>query len=280
MRFTRFLRTQAPVRQANRAHALRFPYNQRYLLAFWRTLYCTPGEYRLQPQQSVAWNRGAYLVQGLGHCSACHAARDVLGGSLGAQRLAGGTLGDNGWDASPLGGKRDALELAELLHSSVSERSAVYGPMAEVVAGSLQHMTSGDVHGISEYLGGIAREQLPARAPDSAAVAAAQPLLRQGGKIYAAQCASCHGEQGEGVARAYPRLAGKPSMSTNNTIRMVQSGGYAPSTVGNPRPYGMPPFGGVLSDVEVAAVVSYVNRSWGNQGALALPHEVERLRGR
>lgn len=269
-----FLRTLAPVRQANREHALRFPYNQRPLLAFWRTLYFSPGQFRQQPQQGAQWNRGAYLVQGLGHCSACHSQKNALGASLGAERLGGGTVGAQGWHASPLGGERDVLELAELLQTGVSEHRAVAGPMAEVVAGSLQHLASGDVRAISAYLATLPKTDLPAHA-----IAASEPVLRQGEKIYAKQCASCHGEQGEGAPRAYPRLARQGNIDTGNAVRMVFQGGYAPSTAGNPRPYGMPPFSGLLSDGEVAAVISYINRSWGNQGPLVLPHEVERMRG-
>ncbi|WP_307719072.1 cytochrome c [Massilia glaciei] len=147
-----FLRTLAPVRQPNRAHELRFPYNQRGLLAFWRTLYFTPGEYQPDAAKDVEWNRGAYLVQGAGHCSACHSARDPLGGSLAGQRLDGATLGGQGWHASALGGKRDVAELAELLHTGVSSRAAVAGPMAGVVAASLQHLDAGDARAMASYL--------------------------------------------------------------------------------------------------------------------------------
>ena len=270
-----YLQTLAPVRQPNRAHALRFPYNQRPLLAFWRALYFSPGQFEQQPQQGALWNRGAYLVQGLGHCSACHSARNALGASLGAERLDGGKVGAEGWHASPLGGKRDVDELADLLHTGVSARRAVYGPMAEVVAASLQHLAPGDARAIATYLASLPAAPARAPAPDRAAAA---PVLRAGQNIYAAQCASCHGEQGEGVARAFPTLAGTSHIDTGNAIRLVVHGGYAPSTAGNPRPYGMPPFAGLLSNEEVAAVLSYVNLSWGNQGPLVQPHDVERLR--
>lgn len=276
-----FFRTLAPVRQANRAHELQFPFNQRLLLAFWRTLYFTPGEYQVQPAQGALWNRGAYLVQGLGHCSACHAPRNLLGASLGEERLGGGTMPELGWHASALGGVRDTAQLAELLHSGVSETEAVYGPMAEVVGTSLQHLGRADIGAMAHYLATLP-DETSARAPD-----ARQPqgdplaILRQGAGLYETHCASCHGAGGEGTARAYPRLAGQrgiASAATGNLVRMVLDGGYAPSTAGNPRPYGMPPFSGVLSDAEVAAVLSYVRASWGNQGALVLPQEVGRLR--
>lgn len=272
-----YFRTLAPVRRPNREHRLRFPYNVRPLLAFWRTLYFTPGQYKVQPEQGVLWNRGAYLVQGLGHCSACHAPRNALGASLGAERLGGGPMPDQGWHASPLGGARDVAQLTELLHSGVSARDAVAGPMAEVVAGSLQHLERRDVGAIAHYLTSLPDSAAPAHSrspgPDAAAI------LGRGARLYEHHCLSCHGASGEGKPRAYPQLAGKRAIATGNAVRMVLDGGYAPSTAGNPWPYGMPPFGGVLSDADVAAVLSHVRTSWGNQGTLVLPQEVARLRG-
>ena len=254
-------------RQAN---ALRFPYNQRFLLAYWRTLYFTPGEYAAQRDRNAAWNRGAYLVQGLGHCSACHAPRNGLGASVDQEGLGGGMMGEQGWHAPALGGQRDAAQLAELLRSGVSAQGAVAGPMAEVVGASLQHVRADDVDAIAQYL-----VTLPAGAASTPGTSAPEPVLRQGGAIYRRQCASCHGEQGEGVARAYPRLTDGPAV---NAIRMVLDGGYSPSTADNPRPFGMPPFSAALSDAEVAAVLSYVRASWGNRGAAVLPQDVGRLR--
>ncbi len=269
-----YFRSLVPVRQPNREHALRFPYNQRALLAFWRTLYFTPGEYEEQPKRDATWNRGAYLVQGLGHCAACHAPKNALGASLGENRLDGGVVGAQGWHASPLGGPRDVAQLSSLLQHGVSDTDAVYGPMADVVAGSLQHLQAGDIHAMSAYLVTLPK---PAVAP-TASAPPPQAVLQLGSKIYLAQCASCHGEQGEGVARAYPALGNRSAANSSNAIRMVLDGGYAPGTRGNPRPYGMPPFSTVLSDTEIAAVLSYVNASWGNQGAPVPAHAVERLR--
>jgi mono/diheme cytochrome c family protein len=273
-----YFRTLTPVRQENREHQLRFPYNQRSLLAFWRTLYFTPGVYRQEPLKGVEWNRGAYLAQGLGHCSACHSARNALGASLGEERLGGGMVGDKGWHASGLGGTRDVQELAELLQTGVSGRNAVYGPMAEVVQGSLQYMESRDIGAIAAYLVTLPATGAVAEQRDSAGLAAAQPALKLGSQIYEKQCASCHGEQGEGVAKVYPRLAGEAATASSNAIRLVVHGGFAPGTAGNPRPYSMPPFGAALSDTEIAAVLSYIRTSWGNQDSLVQVHEVARYR--
>ncbi len=274
-----YLRTVAPVRQVRREHTLRFPYNVRPLLAFWRALYFSPGQYQPQEARGALWNRGAYLVQGLGHCSACHAGRNALGASLGELRLDGGAAGAEGWHAPPLGGVRDRAELADLLQHGSSASDAVYGPMAQVVAGSLQHLALGDIDAMTHYLVSLPGPRQRDQAPDAAALGAAAPQLQLGRQVYDKQCASCHGEQGQGKPGAYPRLAGTGTRDPGNAIRMILQGGYAPSTAGNPRPYGMPPFGAELSDAEVAAVLSHVNTSWGNRGPLVTVHEAGRLRG-
>ncbi|MES2759691.1 MAG: cytochrome c [Pseudomonadota bacterium] len=272
-----WFQTLAPVRQPNRPNELRFPYNQRILLPLWRAFNFDQGEYASQPEQGAQWNRGAYLVQGLGHCSACHTGRNAMGGSIADQGLGGGMIPMQDWYAPPLGSGAPAAGIAQLLQSGVSDSGAVFGPMAEVVAGSLQHATGADIGAMAAYLTTLPVAPAPAESAVQPAPAA-QATLRQGAALYKAQCAECHGADGTGAARAYPSLAAGAGNPVNQ-IRMVLNGGYPPSTRGNPRPYGMPPFGQALSDDEVAAVVSHLRGSWGNQGRLVSAVEVARLRG-
>ena len=283
-----YLKTLPPVRQTNREHALRFPYNQRILLAGWRALYFRPGVYQPQPERGAAWNRGAYLVQGLGHCSACHTSRDALGGTAATADLAGGMIPMLNWYAASLSsdartglGEWDAKDIADFLQTGMSRRGAAFGPMAEVVGGSLQHFSPADIAAMASYL-----KSLPATAPAARHETADTPenaaLLKHGAKLYEQHCADCHQADGQGAAAAYPPLAGNRSLvadSAVNPIRIVLNGGYSPSTAGNPRPYGMPPFGSVLNDAEVAAVVSFIRTSWGNLGETVSPIEVARFRG-
>jgi mono/diheme cytochrome c family protein len=271
-----YLQTVAPVRQPNRPHELGFPYNQRMLLPLWRAFNFEPGEYQPGQARGGEWNRGAYLVEGLGHCSACHAGRNAVGGSIAASRLGGGMMPMQDWYAPPLGSAAPAAELGALLHTGVSGSRAVFGPMAEVAAGSLQHASDADIAAMAAYL-----TTLPMPPPVTAAdpAAASPAVLREGARLYEAHCATCHGADGKGMPAAYPSLLQASPASAVNTIRMVLNGGYPPGTGGNPRPYGMPPFGTSLSDAEVAAVVSHLRASWGNGGALVSPREVARLRG-
>ena len=284
-----YLQTVPAVKQQNREHDLRFPYNQRILLAFWRMLYFEPGVYQPDTNQALDWNRGAYLVQGLGHCSACHASRDALGGNDGSDNFAGGLIPMQSWYAPSLHadkdqglGAWDVQDISSLLKTGVSRHGAVYGPMAEVVSTSLQHLTEKDADSMAVYLKSLSRNDVQGAAKTIRTNANAEAVLQLGARVYEQYCVECHAANGEGMPPAYPPLAGNASLKADtaiNPVRMVLSGGFPPSTQGNPRPYGMPPFSMALDDEEVAAVVSYIRSSWGNDGGLVSPVEVGRLRG-
>lgn len=268
-----YLQSLAPVSQLNRPHQLRFPYNQQLVLAAWRALYFRPAVWREQSAQSAAWNRGAYLVQGLGHCSACHSSRDALGGS--ADSLDGGMIPVLGWYAPALSasaenglGDWDSRHIVALLKTGVSPRATAVGPMAEVVQASLQHLSEADLAAMALYL-----KSLPATAAEAADEEAdtsprAKAVLAAGARLYETHCVDCHQADGRGAAPAYPALAGNRAVLADeaaNPIRIVLNGGYPPGTAGNPRPYGMPAFGPLLSDAEVAALLTYLRSAWGNR---------------
>lgn len=284
-----YFRSLPAVKQENKVHDLRFPYNQRTLLAFWRMLYFRPGDFQPNASQSAEWNRGAYLVQGLGHCSACHTARNALGGTIAEGDLAGGMIPMLNWHAASLTsdaetglGTWGVKDIAELLKTGVSGHGAVFGPMAEVVSGSLQYLTGNDIEAMAVYLKTVPKTDTGTRQQAGPMSTAAENIVRQGAKLYEQNCVECHKADGKGAPPAYPPLAGNVSLSADsalNPIRIVLNGGYPPSTAGNPRPYGMPPFGFALNDAEVAAVVSYIRTSWGNKGTVVFPAEVGRFRG-
>lgn len=282
-----YFKTLPAIRQSNREHELRFPYNQRILLAGWRALYFRPGVYQADTRQTTEWNRGAYLVQGLGHCTACHTNRNAFGATEQGADLTGGLLPSLGWYAPSLTsdaeaglGNWDKQHIADLLKTGVSPRGTVFGPMAEVVRRSLQHLSDQDVTAMAGYLKSLPQTSAPVAA-NKVQGKDVQAVLKLGAKLYGDHCVECHKANGSGIPPAYPPLAGNRAItmpSSVNPIRMVLNGGYPPSTQGNPRPYGMQPFGPVLSDAEVAAVVSYIRNSWGNNAPLVLPIEVNRYR--
>jgi mono/diheme cytochrome c family protein len=283
-----YLRTIPSERQTNRPHDLRFPFNNRALILGWRTLFLKEGEYRADPEQSVEWNRGAYLVEGLGHCGMCHTAINALGGSSESEAFQGGMIPMQNWYAPSLTSDKEAglgdwslKDITDLLKTGVSARGAVYGPMAEVVYNSLQYLTDADIQAMAIYLKSLAQGRPPAAATSNVPGSESSLLLTLGKSIYDNQCAVCHGSEGRGKPPHYPPLADNQSIqmeSAVNPIRMVLNGGYPPGTWGNRMPYGMPPFAQSLSDNEVAAVVSYIRTAWGNRGAPVNARDANSLR--
>jgi mono/diheme cytochrome c family protein len=278
-----YFRSLAPVRQTNRPHELAFPYNQQAVLAGWRLLYFRPQVFAPEAARGAQWNRGAYLVEGLGHCSACHSERNRLGAS--GDTLSGGLIPTIGWYAPSLAAGSqagmkdwDKAHIVALLGTGVSPRGTATGPMAEVVARSLQHLSQDDLGAMADYLQSLPPADAPA-APQGEP--ASRQVLDQGRRIYETRCVDCHGEDGRGKAPAYPPLAGNRAVTLTpavNAIRIVLNGGFPPGTKGNPRPYGMPPYSHELDDAEVAAVLSYARASWGNAAPGVSAAEVNRYR--
>jgi mono/diheme cytochrome c family protein len=283
-----YLRSVAPVRQLNRPHELTFPFNNRSLIIGWRTLFFKEGEFKPDPTKSAEWNRGAYLVDGLGHCGMCHTAINALGGSSESQAFEGGLIPMQNWYAPSLTSNKEAglgewsiQEITDYLRVGVSRRGAVYGPMAEVVYNSTQYLNDEDIRAMAVYLKGLAQGSSPEKAATPLPSAESSLLLSLGKQIYDRECAICHGATGLGMPPHYPPLAGNQSIemaSAVNAIRMVLNGGYPPGTAGNPMPYGMPPFAQRLSDDEVAAVVTYIRTSWGNRGGPVSARQANELR--
>jgi mono/diheme cytochrome c family protein len=308
-----YLRSLPPVAQPSRPHELEFPYGWRPLLALWRGLYFRPGVHAdaqaavpafavtdavtgavtgagagvgtgaVVPDRPALIARGRYLVDGLGHCVACHAPRNALGATTGGTGLPGGDIAGLGWYAPALdGAPRTGLgrwsedDIAMLLKTGTSRHGAAAGPMAEVVVGSTQHLSDVDARAIAVYL-----KTIPAPSQKDTAAVRAAGGMRRGAALYEQHCAQCHGADGQGQGRDWPPLAGNIGVVApypGNAIQMVLEGGFAPATAGNPRPHGMPPFGQVFSDDDVAAVVTYVRNSWGNTAGGVTSLQVKQAR--
>lgn len=268
-----FLRSLPAVTQTQTEHALRWPYSSQAALGLWRALYFRPGEFNPEAERGKAWNRGAYLVNGLGHCSACHASRNLLGASAGlADTGAGSQLPAQNWYAPSLADPAEAgvtgesaAETVQLLKTGVSRRAAAMGPMAEVVAGSTQHLTIPDLQAMVELLRSIASEDHRKKVP---AIDPAADTMARGGDLYSRHCADCHGAQGQGAPDQYPALAGNRGVTMSNPRNLLQAitaGGFPPATDANPRPYGMPAFD--LPHADLAALTTWLRAAWGHQAA-------------
>ena len=298
-----FLQGVEPVRNPNDPTKLSWPLSMRSLMAVWNALYFKKGEYAADQNKSAAWNRGAYLVQGLGHCGGCHTPRGVLGqekaGSEkdGRQYLAGAKL-DN-WYALPLTGDRKTGlyawskdEIAEYLNTGRTARVAAVSIMAEVVGKSTQYLTDQDLMAIAEYLKSLPPSNDEGQgnadsAMQASAASAATRALRagdtgkRGSRVYLDNCNACHRSDGSGANRTFPKLMKNEAVNAKDPITLIHivlAGTSMPSTQTAPSAFAMPDFGWRLSDAEVADVLSFVRVNWGNHAAAVIPDEVGRVR--
>jgi len=283
-----YFQNLAPVSAPNRPHEMHWPFGTQTALRAWRTLYFSPQAFSMEAEESAQWNRGAYLVNGLGHCGTCHTPRNVMGASQSHKALTGSLIPVQNWYAPslllPAAAGIQAQNLAntlKLLKTGVAEHGSANGPMALVVQGSTQHMTDADLLAMAVYLQSVAITP-----PRPAVTGSAVPMptsLKAGGVLYDSHCADCHGASGQGVSGAYPALAGNRAVLLNDSSNLIQSvlhGGFAPVTAANPQPFGMPPFVLKLGDQDIAQVLTFVRNAWGNQAKAVTEQEVNRLRDR
>lgn len=266
----------------NQAHTLRWPFNTQIALKVWRLLFFTPAA-QAQQAPAAGIERGAYLVSGLGHCDECHAQRNKLGAISTDAAQPGGVLPVSLWFAPSLQSawlKRWTVpQLQHFLQSGESPHGYAAGPMAEVVLHGTRYLSDADAQAMAQHL--QRRASLAVAAPVAASEAPGSAVLHKGASVYDKQCADCHGKSGEGRSGAYPALAGNPNVqraTINNLLLHTLYGGFPATTAGNPRPHGMPPFVLTLNDAEIAAVLSYVRSSWGNQAGGVSEFDINKLR--
>ena len=272
-----FLQSVPPVRNVVYADLLRWPFDIRMSMAFWRELYFTEGTFQPDPARSPEWNRGAYLVEGLGHCSACHSPRNRLGAIEQDRAFTGATV--DGWFALNLTselktglGSWSVDQIATYLKTGASKRkSTTLGDMAEVVHNSLSYLTDADLRAMATYL-----KSIPADTSNAGGGPVAR-VPRKAAKLYLDNCGACHQAKGRGVPGTFPPLAGNGVVLAPDPadILMVVLKGV-PSRNGY---MAMPSFAGRLTDEQIADIANYVRGSWGNGAAANVtPRMVEGLR--
>ena len=258
-----YMQTVRPVRNKVTVNHLYFPFDQRWSMAAWRELYFTEGVYKPDLSKSAAWNRGAYLVEGFGHCSDCHSPRNLLGGIEKSRDFNGAVI--DGWFALDLTsdiatglGAWSADEIATYLKTgSYKGKTTTLGPMAEVVRNSLSHLTDADLSSMAEYL-----KSIPPESRLRTGRRAADPTRARGAALYMDNCGGCHQAMGRGIPGVFPPLAGNGvvvAADPGNILKVVDGGiaargGYVP----------MPSFRDRLTDEQVADIANYVRTSWGN----------------
>ena len=293
-----FMNGVKPVAQENQAVDIPWPMSMRWPLAMWRWMFAPAVEdFTPVAQQDPVVSRGAYLVEGLGHCGACHTPRALtmqekaLSATDGSTFLSGSAPLES-WIAKNLrGDHKDGLgswneaQLVQFLKTGRSDRSAVFGGMSDVIVHSMQYMSEADLTAIARYL-----KSLPAvdsaDKPHQYDPAVADALWngddsKRGAAVYIDNCAACHRTDGNGYTRVFPALAGNPVLQSEDPtslIHIVLKGATLPATHTAPSTFTMPAFDWRLSDQEVADVVNFIRTSWGNQASEVKAGDVKGLR--
>lgn len=274
-----FMKEVAPVHAEPPKTKLVFPFNQRWGITFWDMVFAPRERYRPDKGKDAQWNRGAYIVQSLGHCGACHTPRNLAYAeksySEASPAYLSGQIFDN-WFAADLrelnGWSED--DIVSFLKNGFGHGSTVFGSMKQVVEDSTQYLNEADLRAVAHYLVSI---QLKRVNPAVASGTTQWP----GAGLYHSACASCHKANGEGEDGKYPRLAGNTIVLSDDPIspiRLVLEGGKPARTQSRPNPKGMPAFAGKLTDKEIADVLSYIRNSWGNKAKPVSPRDVMLLR--
>ena len=280
-----------PVNAPARTNDMKFPFGQRGLLGAWKALFFNEGRFVPDATRSQQWNRGAYLVEALAHCSACHSPRNQLGAEKTAEPYAGGVLeeldeergpvrrGAPNLTSSPHGLKAwSEDDLAGYLKLGVGSRARLMGTMNEVVLNSTRHLSQEDTRAMAVYLKSLAPGGDTGHRPG-------QKAMALGAKQYDIHCGTCHLPTGKGSADTGPPLAGSAfaqAPDPSSLVDLVINGPRLPAPAPSgewQRPWqSMTPFGQKLSDEQAAALLTFVRNSWGNAAGMVEPTDIDHMR--
>jgi len=279
-----YLRTLPPVANQVNRNTLPFPFDIRLSMLGWNTLFFTSGTFVPDPKRSEEFNRGAYLVEGLGHCGACHTPFNAFGAAKAGKYLEGNQI-DN-WTAPNITdddhaglGKWSVDDIVQYLKTGQTATGMASGPMKDVIENSTAKMPDADLKAMAVYL----KERGAAGSPAPAPLPASDPRMQVGQAIYTDTCKACHTAGGGGIEHIFPKLAGSVIATQDDPsslIRIVIAGGRAAATEQRPTSPAMPSLGFRLNDAQVAAVVTYVRNTWGNAAAPVSADTVKEPRGR
>jgi nicotinate dehydrogenase subunit B len=273
-----YLMAQAPVRAENPRNALAFPFNLRPLIAGWNALFHQPSVFEADATRSALWNRGAYLVEGLGHCAACHSPRNALGAEKASAYLAGGFA--ESWEAPPLTSLSHAPipwsedELFAYLRSGESRFHGVAaGPMAPVVK-ELAELPDEDIRAMAVYLSSFNEKAIDKSAQDALATkletstgTRAVSASALGARLYEGACAVCHQVGGAPLFGSRPSLALNSNLHSavpDNLIQVILHGIASP--VSSDLGY-MPGFKDSMTDDQLTELVSYLRQQFAPEKA-------------
>jgi mono/diheme cytochrome c family protein len=276
-----YLQRLPPVRNQPPKNEVRFPLNQRWLVAVWNALYLDKSADVSDPSKSAQWNRGAYLVVGPGHCGDCHTPKNFLYAQR-KQRALSGDLVENWWAADLTGDDREGLgtwsesDIVEYLKTGRNEHTIAGGSMAVVIEASTSQMHKDDLAAIAVYLKDLPPETEQQTAPEPPVV-----TMDAGRAGFREHCQDCHNYDGTGVPRRFPTLAGSPTVQASNPttiLRVILEGQELPAISARPDDKPMPRFEEKLTDGEIADVATYMRNAWGNRASAVSAKQVADLR--
>ena len=285
-----FMKGVQPASEPNIPSDIPWPLNLRWPIALWNGVFAPTEPYAAKSEQDALWNRGAYIVQGPGHCGSCHTPRGLAFNEKaldesGKPFLAGALL--DGWYAPSLRqdpntglGRWTEPQIVQFLKTGRNQHAVVYGSMTEAFNNSTQFMADDDLAAIARYLKSLPGD--PQRDGTPWQYQSASADSSPGAHTYATRCASCHGSDGKGQPEWMPPLAGATSalaQESASAINITLNGSQRVVVAGVPDAYRMPAFREQLSDQEIAQVLSYVRSTWGNGGGAVDAQAVGKLRG-
>lgn len=286
-----FMQGVQPASEPNIPSSIPWPLNMRWPIALWNGVFAPTATYADKPGQDALWNRGAYIVQGPGHCGSCHTPRGLAFNEKaldesGAPFLAGALL--DGWYAPSLRqdhntglGRWSEQEIVQFLKTGRNQHAVVYGSMTEAFNNSTQFMKDEDLIAIARYLKSLPGDPQRDGSPWQYQTVSTDTNA-PGAHTYATRCASCHGLDGKGQPEWMPPLAGATSALAKenaSAINITLNGSQRIVSAGVPDAYRMPAFREQLSDEEIAQVLTYVRGTWGNSGGAVDAAAVNKLRG-
>jgi mono/diheme cytochrome c family protein len=259
-----YISSLPPVHAPTPPNKLMFPFTIRAGIAGWNALYFKPGTFKPDPGKSAAWNRGAYLVEGLGHCADCHTPKNLAQAPINSEAFAGGKV-DNWYAPNITSDKKEGIGswsqttiVAYLKRGAAQGQGVAFGPMAQTVHDSLSHLTDQDLTDMATYI-----QTIPPKENYKLAALQTEGGGDPGEQVYLSYCSSCHQPNGRGIGNAIPNLADNGAVAAQgpqDVIRAVEGGLPAQDTYGP-----MPGFATVLTPQQIADVANYVRTSWGNK---------------
>ncbi len=291
-----FMKSVPAVKQANLPSEIPAPLNMRWPLKIWNVLFFDSDTYKPKAGKDASWNRGAYLVQGAGHCGACHTPRGIAFNEKGYDEtdsdfLTGAPL-DN-WSAPNLTqapgtglGRWSHGDILEFMKTGKNQFGSAFGTMIEVINNSSQYLTDEDQTAMATYLKSLAPQKDGLSAPyafdqNTATLLRNGKVEGAGATLYLQQCKACHGDDGKGYAPYLAPLAGNPAVldpDASSLINITLNGSARIVVAGMPDSYRMPQFRVMMNDQKIADVVNFIRTGWGNKGSAVTAADVAKIR--